>query len=565
MLLDIFGADPRGLAAARALLALQAAYNLAFFWIWEMQGPDGLLSEELVPRHAFACESVYCATGSSTIKTAIALLHLAALLRLVVCGPSSTTCLFVYVMQCSLHNRNIAGTYGGDMLIDRAFLALALVDERPPQPQDRSRKGASSRRFCDGGVVLLYASFTTMWCLHGIEKLLEWEHWWARGDALLLSLYSDESFLYTRAFADWILRVLPYWVHVVLCRLVVLVEFPLGLALMVAPWESARLCGFGLIFLLLLSFSVFLNVEFFPWTCMYMALPFVPSFVFDALGSHDLLRRVSRRTSLFMPMASAINRHNCCAAGVAAPVIPVAKRMVGCATALIVVFHAVRSSLDHHPSMTLWDGRQHVVSPEWDKWLRRLGDEWHLCGGWKAFTPPPSRRHWYAPVGFPPARVATKEGGLGDGSAWYDRDGRGIAVSFYGGFNDTTDTKEGDPFDDVHWNPPYASMAQIPYWKVQARQAFLDWVVVHANPLAEVGRGQILARVCREFHERHPLRQQRIEGIEVWNIHREYKIQLDEDSLGITASFSMGPPTVSFDYPLIKGTCAFPEGEAKGD
>ena len=58
VLLEIFGADPRGVAAARALLSLQTAFNLAFFWIWELRDPDGLLSETMVPRNAFACESV---------------------------------------------------------------------------------------------------------------------------------------------------------------------------------------------------------------------------------------------------------------------------------------------------------------------------------------------------------------------------------------------------------------------------------------------------------------------------------------------------------------------------
>ena len=100
-------------------------------------------------------------------------------------------------------------------------------------------------------------------------------------------------------------------------------------------------------------------------------------------------------------------------------------------------------------------------------------------------------------------------------------------------------------------------MAEIPYWNVQARQAFLDWVVVHTNGLAEAGRGQMIARVCREFHERHPSMNERIKGIAVWNIHQKYEIHLEEDSRGVSASFRMGQPMASFDYPLMQGTCVF--------
>ena len=63
--MEIAFADRRGVSVSRTLLCLQAAYNLAVFWIWELCGPEGLLSEELAPRQLFDCDSIYCATAST--------------------------------------------------------------------------------------------------------------------------------------------------------------------------------------------------------------------------------------------------------------------------------------------------------------------------------------------------------------------------------------------------------------------------------------------------------------------------------------------------------------------
>lgn len=545
--LNAFSADQRGLDAMRVLLSVQTAYNLGTFWIFEMVEPNGLLSEEMMPRSEFECESIYCATANPSLKVALGLIHLLALLHLARV-QSTVVAIFVYVMQCSLHNRNMAGTHGADMLLDRSFLAIALLSSNSTRPHNDT----NHMRKCDGGVILMFASFTTCWCLHGIEKLIEWEHWWSRGDALLLSLYSDEAYLPTRAFADWMLRTFPMSINAFLCRVVVLLEFPMGTLLMIAPSEKVRLFGFSLVFLLLISFSMFLNVEFFPWTCIYMALPFVPTVVWDAVHRYYLrvcnVDHAAMRISRKVCETTVGISHQNSGLSILTSFVFALKNLAGCAAALLVVFHAVRSCLDHHPSMTLWGERQYVVSPDWDPYLRHLGDKWHFYGGWKAFTPPPTRRHWYTVVGVPLFTI--EQGG------WNNSGGRGIAISFYGGLNETA-LYEGAPYDDVHWSPPFESMAHMPFWRAQARQAFLDYTTIAEGHLGDIIRKRLIERVCQDFHERHTLKQQQIGKIAVWNVHMPYKIKLKQDAESgfVMGSFSLGEATPSHDRPIVQGQC----------
>ena len=106
---EAFTADPRGISAMRVLMSLQYTVELAYFWIPEMWGKDGLLSEELYPRHEIPggmCESVYCTTTDPYMKTAIGLLHIFLLLGLAR-KHSSLMAFLVFIMQLSLHNRNL--------------------------------------------------------------------------------------------------------------------------------------------------------------------------------------------------------------------------------------------------------------------------------------------------------------------------------------------------------------------------------------------------------------------------------------------------------------------------
>ena len=580
MMLRAIAADPRGLAAFRTLYSLQCALELATFWVWEVRGPEGLLSEQLLPRHEMQnCVGAYCATTSTHAKTVLALVHFVALLALAA-KLTMPRALLVYAMQTSLHNRNLGAAYR-ETRMNRNFLAMALVTAHHHQRPDGSKK------LFDGGILFMYCNFVILWCMHGVEKLLEWEHWWVRGDALLLSLYSDEAYTSTRAFADWMLRWLPWSVHMLLCRSLVLLEFPLGLVMIMQPrWPRLRLCGFGLIFTALASFAVLLNVRYFPSTCIWMGLPFVPSIAWDAwegmgrrflllccgnaqrrcpalgnvyMDAFDCMGRVGRNESSFSPALlwkraaprwcrslyllwckdeSDGKTKNAAAAAyrggaVAGGAVSIVKNITGGAAAMLVALLAVQSCLDRHEHE--W-GPTRMISVEWDGRIRELGDLLQFYGGWSAFTPPPDGRNWLVVVGVPAGTHL------------------GVAVSYYGGINETN-WRECDPAHAVHFSgPPFKSLADIPYWSSQIRRSFTEHVLY--TPNVDLLKTRLLGRICKEFHERHPLPGQRLAEVALWQMQQRYGIRLIEEEGGrVAAALVFGKVERASPQELLRGRC----------
>ena len=538
-----FTADRRGISTMRVLISLQYIVEVVYFWIPEMWGEDGLLSEELYPLHEIPegkCESVYCISTNPFMKTAIAILHVLFLISLTR-KHSSIMALLVFAMQVSLHNRNLWAA-GRETRMNKTFLALALIDNNNDHQIKMSSGRKMKTRKWDGGVALMFVSFITMWCTHGISKWMEWSHWWLHGDAVLLSMYSDEAYSFTRSLADWMLHNLPYSISMLICRAIVLLEFPLGLLLILSPWESIRTFGFGMIFAVLFMFSVLLNVGMFPCTCAFMALPFVPSGVWDSLELFQFWITNAVSSSM-VKTKSTYPRQT-----VPQKILSMAKLMLGITAAIIVALHTGTLCIRMKSTETM-QGFKYLISGHWDKQIEKLGDRFHLNGGWMAFTPPPNSRDWFVAEGY---AAAEDDSEIRDGM-------RGILVSYYSGINDTKTNKarEGGPFlDQIFASPPFQCLADVPYWSSQVRRVYEGLVVYYPGAQVAPLKARLLRRICRDYHKRYNSPHQRLGHIKLWGVQQQYSIKFTRDeSHKIVASFHLGPISLTSDQALLSGVC----------
>ena len=216
--MHILKMDPRGIAAMRIMVCFISICELLFLWGPEML-PNGILSEEILPRNeALLIDgnvfSLYHSAGTATTKLMIAVVHLCILLKLMLgVGSSTSTALLAWIFSVSIHCRNPAATFGHAFQLDRAYIALAILPSNDAWSMKSFTKfttRAQNNIPTWGGRLFAFVIFFTMWTMHGVEKLLEYDYWWRRGDALLLSLLAQNvAFPHTKVFAELMILNFP--------------------------------------------------------------------------------------------------------------------------------------------------------------------------------------------------------------------------------------------------------------------------------------------------------------------------------------------------------------------
>ena len=569
--------DPRGIAAMRILICLISIGEILFVWGPEMfQG--GILSEEVLPRYELlsiqpGTFSLYLAAGTSTTKLLIAAVHVVLLVKLMVGhGDNAFTALLVWIFSISLHQRNMAVTFGHQSQLDRCLLSLVLLPSNATwswsldhHSQTNTRAQSQSHHW--GGRLFALVVFFSMWTMHGWEKLIEYEYWWHRGDALLLSLHSDVAYPFAKAMAEMMVVFLPQSMNVCICRFILLIECPVGPAMLLVPFSFVRTIGMILISTSLLSFGIFLSVDMLPWSCLSTALPLFPTACWDWV---EEWRGARNRVVLIWsgtkekkdPRDNQSDAHQSDAhqsdAHQSVPGVDhqrseerkktndtkkeAVQNILGVAGSCLMLFCAVRMSMDTH-------GNQHVpiIHSSVDPVLLSYGIQLRLGGGWKAFTPPPMSNSWYVAVGV--TRKPTR---------WV-RSERGVAVRFYDALGDWVD--EGKPFDDVSWKPPSAHLTDLRVSFI-ASHAYDLWTrTLMYDTRYVTARTKTIVDLCNGFHERHSALDERLDRVEVWELNRPfwndvyqaYNNNGNENGRVIFLSSIKAEPTK--DSPLLAGDC----------
>ena len=216
---------------------------------------------------------------------------------------------------------------------------------------------------------------------------------------------SDVAFPHSKYIAELMILYLPRTINILLCRFIVILEFPLGPVLLVLPYQRIRLIGLLAICMSLVSFGVFLNVDNLPWSCIATSLPLFPSifwnYVENYVENNTLVKFIqSKKNVVFQhltdvysekdflikpvkPTSTAMSKVN--------RIIAYSLNVVGFILTLITLFCAIRVSINNNNPN---ENSVVIVSKDIDAAILCIGNNLRISGGWKAFTPPPQGGNW---------------------------------------------------------------------------------------------------------------------------------------------------------------------------
>tara|TARA_B100000795_G_C22737028_1_gene413738 strand:- start:60 stop:671 length:612 start_codon:yes stop_codon:yes gene_type:complete len=201
---------------------------------------------------------------------------------------------------------------------------------------------------------------------------------------------SDVAFPHSKYIAELMILYLPRTINILLCRFIVILEFPLGPVLLVLPYQRIRLIGLLAICMSLVSFGVFLNVDNLPWSCIATSLPLFPSifwnYVENYVENNTLVKFIQSKNFLIKPVkptSTAMSKVN--------RIIAYSLNVVGFILTLITLFCAIRVSINNNNPN---ENSVVIVSKDIDAAILCIGNNLRISGGWKAFTPPPQGGNW---------------------------------------------------------------------------------------------------------------------------------------------------------------------------
>mgnify|MGYP001418698504 CR=1 FL=1 len=201
---------------------------------------------------------------------------------------------------------------------------------------------------------------------------------------------SDVAFPHSKYIAELMILYLPRTINILLCRFIVILEFPLGPVLLVLPYQRIRLIGLLAICMSLVSFGVFLNVDNLPWSCIATSLPLFPSifwnYVENYVENNTLVKFIQSKKNVIKPVkptSTAMSKVN--------RIIAYSLNVVGFILTLITLFCAIRVSINNNNPN---ENSVVIVSKDIDAAILCIGNNLRISGGWKAFTPPPQGGNW---------------------------------------------------------------------------------------------------------------------------------------------------------------------------
>ena len=235
-----------------------------------------------------------------------------------------TCCLFVLVgyattpaalllmyLDRSFINRNFMASDGHVYLMNRMFLALAFTAcdhvqvnwshflPRGCRSSHRSHPSPTPIKIHTAippldtyhhydnswGSVLIYTSIIMLWLAIGLEKLLEWNFWFVEASAIQFICIGNHAYWFGYLLASVQALYLPRIVSQWLCRLIVLLEFPLGPLALIWPSDHVRTLGLCATGGSLLMFGSMLAVDWFPFSVFVVQVALFPASLMDRCGN----------------------------------------------------------------------------------------------------------------------------------------------------------------------------------------------------------------------------------------------------------------------------------------
>jgi hypothetical protein len=552
--------DLRALSAFRILFMTFYLTELIVERISDVLSETGTRNENFAPSQyfAFGADEIYSIFFShSSFNDMFYLLLMIVLSLLIICGYAKTpACLFLFFLDKSFMNRNLLALDEHGVLMSRMLLATAFTAcdqvpinwsnvkracccqhsnaKRTINDQKNVRKQREYNYYDNSyGSKLIFVSVILLWLQIGWEKLMEWDHWWVKADAIQFTLIGNHCLpparIVTWIQAVYLPRVVSQWLN----RVVLLIEFPVGPLLMLWPSDKVRIAGLFLTGSALISFGFMVAVDWFPFCCFFVQIALFPALLMDKIGHFFLLDETfeedemedkeSKKTSEFKNtsenMIKGISYTSLPSITWIKSSLPSKKISTTLYELLLqyivhgfllscvfcVIFCALYNTHVHRGESGL---SIELINHKLDHEIVKVSKLFSLSTGWSAGSPPPTGVVWYVLVGYPSDKNTT----------WENEDDWGIWVQFQA--DSHSKSMEGKPIRHTFWEQPPGILCSGHRQFLVSKEKFY-YSVFHSHastPIAIEARQRILRQSCQDFHRRHSLPEQRLGSLKLFRI-----------------------------------------------
>ena len=363
--------------------------------------------------------------------------------------------------------------------------------------------------------MLLVTSIVMLWAQVGVEKMIDFDHWFVKANAVQYSLVNNHC-LPLGAMLVWFQsELMPVWVAQLICRITLLIEFPVGPLSLIWPSDFCRNLGLCITGFALLLFGTTMAVDWFPFSVFVIQLAMIPASAMDKIEqSVESLLKTINRSGQGKSYCSDFNTLASISVSTQPSVNPnfptCIRRACLHLTSLFLglcvfaqVFCGIRCFLDHRGVYSV-----HMISTYWDWRIVQFGSTLPLQSGWSVASPPPKGLAYWTLVGIPFANTT-----------WHNPNGMGIFVRFHR--DQWSADTETTPIMDVFWEvPPNIECSGFRQFLVSEEKYFHNVLSPYPSPWnvvdLEVPRQLILKQACRDFHSRYPSDGHRLQRVELW-------------------------------------------------
>ena len=446
--------------------------------------------------------------------------------------------LLLFYLDHQFINRNPLANDEHPILMNRMFLVLEFTrcDQWWSCKSYRSNSKINYALDRSWGSVLLFATIVMLWLQIGVEKILEFDHWWIKGDAIqyiLVGNYCVEPFApMLRQLQSVIPRFISRW----LCRSVVLLEFPAGPLMLLWPDDRCRMAGLVATGTALVVFGTMLKVGLnFPGITFIIQLALLPTSCMNQLQSSR-----GMEMEMEMEMETEMDIKDDCMKNCTepssktiddntlpdlSPDIPLNYSLLrytlrhcihgflGVST-FTVIFYGVLITQTRRPM----GSEIPLLSQDVDAYLVQFGSIFSLNTGWMAGTPPPRTIRWNLMIGAP---VKNKTWSIES----KDPNVLGVHVKFQETLYDAA--QEGNIVTHTSfWKLPpnmlCAGHRQFSVWKEKYYSSILavNQGDIHEQVVA-LPKERVLRQACRDFHTRHVNPGERLASVSLYSLWQD--------------------------------------------
>ena len=432
--------------------------------------------------------------------------------------------LLLWYMDFNFIQRNPMANDEHVLLVNRMFLALAFThcDDASGWWSCEKRRSSSSeqkkRRQYDNtwASALIFTSIVMLWLQIGLEKLLDWDHWWIKADAMQMLFWSNFCVRPLAPMLRYLQTSLPRLVSQWFARIVVLIEFPIGPLCMLCDSDQWRMAGLASTGAALIAFGSVLEVGVnFPASVFVIQLALIPdSFMRTRCGTRksdqveDEQEEDPEETVTVVHTLPSISPNLPVQYATARTAVQRCIQSFMAMCVFGVVFCGCKVTVSRRP------GGVHtpILTERVDHAVYEYSRKFSLATSWSAGSPPPTSINWNVVIGTPLHN-----------STWSidnnDPHTVGISVQFretnYDYLQETKRVTHASFLEppDGHY---CSGHRQFSVW----REKYYGGVLTNSEFTA-LPRERILQQACNDFHHRHPLPEEKVTAVYLYLLWQE--------------------------------------------